>query len=61
MNESESEFCAISCWVQDVCIQDGMRVFKLSQIWDEDNKVSFESKMAVSESNIEEFKMANII
>ena len=52
MNEFESD------WISVSQSQNGVRVF-LSDLR-ENNKVS-ESKMAVSESNMEEFKMAAII
>ena len=65
-----------NCWIQDFKIQDGchLQVNQIELVWvsfwmewecfwvnlSEDNKMS-ESKMAVSESNMTEFKMAVII
>ena len=53
MNEFESD------WISLSQSQNGVRVF-LSEIWEKITMVS-ESKMAVSESNMAEFKMAAII
>ena len=71
MNEFESDWISLSQsfvqngWTQDGRIQDGChhQINQTECFWvnvGEDNKVS-ESKMAVSESNMAEFKMAAII
>ena len=60
MNEFESEVCAISCWVQDVSSGDESVFMKLSlNEWV--TRYLFESKMAVAESKMTEFKMADLI